>query len=229
RFDALRGLHARHGRLRADHHTGTGERRDLTLPDGSRVWLNTATAVQTNWGADLRRLVLLGGEILVQTAPDEEPGPHGPRPFVVDTAFGRLQALGTRFAVRHGAQQSRLDVFDGAVAIRTAAGPTLRVAAGSAARFNGDAVGPLLAADRAREAWSRGRLPADGLPLRELLAELSRYRRGHISVAPDVAGLKVMGVYPTDNTDQALDMLARSLPIRVQRSLPWWTTVEGAH
>lgn len=214
--------------LRADHHTGTGERRELTLADGSRVWLNTATALQTDFRADLRRLVLLGGEILIQTAADPTSGDRGSRPFVLDTGFGRLRALGTRFAVRHGAQQTRLDVFDGAVAIRTTAGQTLRVDAGRAARFDGEGIGPLLGADRAREAWSRGRLPADGLPLGELLAELGRYRRGHISVAPEVAGLKVMGVYPTDDTDQALDMLARSLPIRVRRSLPWWTTVEAA-
>ncbi|MFZ5507586.1 MAG: FecR domain-containing protein [Pseudomonadota bacterium] len=206
--------------LRADHRTGTGERRDLVLADGTRVWLNTATAVQVDYKAEQRRVVLLYGEVLVDTVPDR-------RPFFVETGFGRMQALGTRFTVRHSEARTRLDVFEGAVEVHTPRGTARRVDAGHAARFDADGIGPLEEADRMREAWSRGRIPADNLPLGELLAELARYRRGRISVAPAVAGIRVMGVYPTDDTDRALAMLERNLPIRVHRSLPWWVTVEG--
>lgn len=208
--------------LRSDHHTGTGERREVVLNDGSRIWLNTATALQVDYQDGLRRLVLLGGEILVQTAADGQG-----RPFYVQTAFGRLQALGTRFTVQQAEQQTRLDVFDGVVEIRTAAGQMLRIAAGQSAHFDSDGVTPPGAADRVREAWHKGRLPADDMALGDLLAELARYRHGHISVAADVAQIKVMGVYPTDDTERALAMLEQNLPIRVRRTLPWWTTVEA--
>lgn len=208
--------------LGGDQRTGTGERRELGLDDGSRVWLNTRTSIQVDYQDRLRRLVLLAGEILIETAPDPQA-----RPFYVQTRPGRLQALGTRFTVQLADHQIRLDVFDGAVEILTRAGETGRIEAGQAARFDARAVTPLGSADRVRAAWTRGRLPADHLPLGELLAELGRYRHGHISVAPEVAGLKVMGVYPTDDTDRALIMLEQSLPIRVRRPLPWWTTVEA--
>ncbi|WZB73667.1 FecR domain-containing protein [Achromobacter insuavis] len=208
--------------LRADYATGTGERRELRLADGSRVWLNTGTALQVRYQDNMRSLALLAGEILIETAPDAQG-----RPFFVQTRFGRLQALGTRFTVRLTDQQTRLDVFDGAVEILTQYGGQRRIEAGGAARFDDRALTPLDGADDMRAAWSKGILLADNMPLGDLLAELSRYRRGHINVAPAVAGLKVMGVYPTDDTDQALAMLAQTLPIRIHHSLPWWITVDA--
>lgn len=206
----------------ADQHTGTGERRELLLTDGSRVWLNTRTAIKVDYGSDQRRVVLLEGEILVQTAADSLQ-----RPFTVDTGHGRLRALGTRFAVRETDDRTRLDVFEDAVEVHTRAGVTLRVEAGHAVGFDADTVSAAGNADRMHEAWSRGRLPADNMPLGELLKELERYRYGHISVAPEVAGLEVMGVFPADDPERALAMLEETLPIRVRRSLPWWITVEA--
>ncbi|MGE8656178.1 MAG: FecR domain-containing protein [Achromobacter sp.] len=206
----------------ADYRTGTGERRDLVLADGSRIWLNTGTALRVDYRPSLRRLVSLCGEVFIQTAVDGLQ-----RPFCVDTAHGRLQALGTRFTVRQTDAGTRLDVFDGAVAIRTLAGQALRVQAGQAARFDARQITALAGADPMRNAWTRGVVLADDLPLGELLAELGRYRAGHIRVAPEVAGLRVMGVFPADDPERALAMLEQTLPIRVRRSLPWWITVQA--
>ncbi len=60
------------------------------------------------------------------------------------------------------------------------------------------------------------------------MAELARYRHGHLAVDPAVAGLPVMGTYPLDDTDRALAMLEAALPVRVRRRLPWWVTLEPA-
>lgn len=208
--------------LGADHRTGTGERRELLLADGSRVWLNTDSALDVNYQGGMRLLRLLAGEILVDTAKD-----GAQRPFYVQTRYGRMQALGTRFAVRLTDTQASLNVFDGAVSIRNTAGDTLQVEAGQQARFDAGAISAVEPAERAREAWSRGVVVADDVSLQTLVEELGRYRRGHIGVAPEVSGLTVMGVYPADDPDRALAMLERNLPIRVRRTLPWWTTIVG--
>ncbi len=208
--------------VRASHHTGTGERRDLVLADGTHVWLNTRTALNADYDASQRRLTLLQGEILVQTGSDSLQ-----RPLYVDVNHGRLQPLGTRFSVRLMGAATRLDVFEGAVEIRTSKGKVQHVPAGQAAVFDAESISAPMPADRVREAWSRGSLPADNLPLGELLEELSRYRHGYISVAPKVADLKVMGVYPADDPDRTLSMLEQSLPIRVRHTLPWWVVVDA--
>lgn len=217
----------------ADHRTATGERRKLTLADGTQVWLASASAFDEEYGADLRRLRLRSGEVLVQTAADRE------RPFVVDTAHGRMRALGTRFNVRldgdgDGEGATQLAVYEGAVQVTLAGTSTSTstrasqvIKAGHQVRFTADRMEAQTAADPAREAWSRGILLAQDLPLHRVLEELGRYRRGHIAVAPDVAHLTVLGSYPLDDFDGTLDMLQQALPIQVRQPLPWWTTIEA--
>ncbi|MNE87408.1 fec operon regulator FecR [compost metagenome] len=65
------------------------------------------------------------------------------------------------------------------------------------------------------------------MPLGEVLDELSRYHHGYVSVSPRVAQLKVFGNLPLLDFDSALALLSDSLPIRIERRLPWWTTVEA--
>lgn len=204
----------------ADYSTNTGERRDLLLADGSRIWLNARSALDVDYRGAARRLTLLAGEILVETAPD-----RANRPFYVESRFGRMQALGTRFSVRLTESQVQLDVYDGEVAVRNPAGASVNTVAGGQVRFNAESILSTEQADPAREAWSRGVVLADNLPLKALINELGRYRKGYLGVAPEVADMLVMGVFPADDSDRALAMLERNLPVRVQRPLPWWTSI----
>ncbi|MFT4103634.1 MAG: FecR domain-containing protein, partial [Burkholderiaceae bacterium] len=147
----------------AGERTGVGEVRSLRLPDGGTLVLNTATAVDVDFDAALRRIVLRAGEILVTTAPDAR---IPARPLVVDTAFGRLTALGTRFSVMRTDVGAALSVYAGTVRVAPAAGtPTRDVPTGRQVRFTGDAVSADEVADMAREGWAGGRLIADDIRL----------------------------------------------------------------
>lgn len=208
---------------RAGLRTAVGEVREETLADGSRVWLNTDTVVEPRYDEHRRLLRLYAGEILVETAADAQQ-----RPFLVCTDQGLLRALGTRFSVRCGDGASTLDVFDGEVELSCAdTGERRRVAAGERAVFTRSAIAPQAPADPARHAWSRGVLLADSLPLADFLLELGRYRRGHLACDPAVAGLRVMGNFPLNDTDHALAMLETVLPVKVNRTLPWWVVVRA--
>ena len=65
------------------------------------------------------------------------------------------------------------------------------------------------------------------IPLSEVLRELARYQTGHLGASAEVADIRVLGSYPLAQPERALAMLEAALPIRVQRSLPWWTTVQA--
>lgn len=210
---------------RADHRTATGETREVILPDGTRAWLNTATAVNQHYDTRQRRLQLVTGEILIDTARDTFG--KEPRPFFVDTPQGRLRALGTRFTVRLDGEQTFLAVYQGAVEAHTRKGASAVLQAGQQTRFTPDAVADIQPADAAREAWSHGVLVAQDIPLREVVAELRRYRHGHLGIAPEVANLRVFGNFPLNDTDDTLDMLATALPVRISRTLPWWVSIEA--
>lgn len=207
---------------RSDYRTGVGERRDVQLADGTRVWLNTDSAFDVHYDDTKRVLTLTTGEILIDTAKDTQG-----RPFFVDTPNGRMQALGTRFTVRQSGTHTLLAVFNGRVEIRNLAGHVEIVPAGQQRQFTADTIYAPERADPAREAWSRGVLLADDVTLDTLIAELDRYQHGHIGVDPSVAGIRVVGRFPADHPDQMLAMLERDLPIRVRRTLPWWVTIEA--
>lgn len=205
----------------ADYRAGVGETRRIELPDGTEVWLKAVSAFNTGYTAKERRLQLLTGEMLIDTGRDPL------RPFFIDTAQGRLQALGTRFTVRQDEGGILVAVYEGAVRIDTArSGAAGIVQTGQQARFTADALQPVAPADPAREAWARGVLVADNTTLADVVDELRRYHAGHLGLAPGVAHLRVFGSYPIDDAQRALDMLASVLPIHVRRTLPWWISVE---
>lgn len=205
----------------ADHGTATGEQRALVLADGTRLWLNTASAIDLQFSEQERRIRLLAGEIFVETAEELD------RPFVVETTQGRMRALGTRFNVRRDGDATRLSVFEGAVEIRTAAARgTAILARGSQVGFGAGHIEAVTAVELAQEAWIRGILVADSLSLREVVRELRRYRKGYLDVADDVADLTVYGTFPLHDTDRVLRMLASALPLRIETPLPWWTRID---
>lgn len=208
----------------ADFRTAVGETRTVRLADGSEVWLNTDSAIDTAYTPHERLLRLTRGEILIQTAGQGDS--HPARPFRVATRDGRIDALGTRFDVRQFDATTRVAVFEGTVAIQPRAGGTRHMLqAGEAANFDGIAIGTTQAAASAQEAWHRGVLLAENISLSQWVDELGRYRRGHLSVDPAISELRVLGSFPTADTDLALNLLERALPVTVHRRFGWWTTI----
>jgi len=207
--------------LGADHRTGTGELREIVLADGSRVWLNTGSAINVRFDASERVVSLVEGEIFIATAHDAA------RPFRVSTEHGRMQALGTRYNVRRGPDRTMLAVYEGAVEVRALGGSVRTLAAGQQARFDADGISEIEPAEQARAAWIDGTLVADNITLRQLLHELQRYRHGYLGVADEVADLRVYGSFPARDPDRVLRMLVSALPIRIEQPLPWWIGVEA--
>ena len=202
----------------ADQRTAVGERRTLQLADGTRLVLNTSTAVDIEFSAQLRLIKLRAGEIQVHTGKDS-------RPFVVRSAQGDMQALGTRFDVRQLDADTALSVSEHAVQISLADGRTQRVNAGQAITFSQHQFGPLQAAVPGSEDWVKGYLLIDAWPLHRLLGELSRYRTGYLGCSDEVRNLLLSGAFPLDDIDMALAAVARALPVEMVQRTRYWTRV----
>jgi transmembrane sensor len=74
--------------------TGIGERRDVTLADGSTVTLNTGTRMAVMYSQRAREVTLMHGEASFDVAHEAE------RPFNVRAGRREFLAVGTRFNVR---------------------------------------------------------------------------------------------------------------------------------
>lgn len=211
----------------ADFRTARGEHRELVLPEGSRITLNTGTAVEVQFDARQRRLLLLSGEVFIATAPDNHPQP---RPFLVETREGVVRPVGTRFAVRRledaSPSRSLVQVVEGAVELFPRNGTSsVRVEAGQKADFTRATAGGVRPADPSEVAWLRGLLVAERMRLADFLAELGRYRSGVLRCDPAVAELVISGVFPLADTDAVLRAMAQALPVRVRSVTRYWITV----
>ena len=208
----------------ADHRTGTGEQRTVSLDDGTRLTLDTASAVNVRFDTQRRLLQLVAGEVMVTTGHADGDS----RPFFVDTAEGRIRALGTRFSVRQADGRTHVAVLESAVEIAPTAGGTRTLHAGERTVFTTQAVDAPTAVDEQTVAWSLGQLIADDMRLGDFLDELGRYRPGIVRCDPAVAGLRFSGVFPLNDTDRILAMLPNVLPVQVRLRTRFWATVEPA-
>lgn len=196
----------------ADHRTAVGERRNIKLADGTRLALNTATAIDVHFDEKSRAVTVREGEILVETAPDIV-AKH--RPFSVNSIEGNMEALGTRFSVRQRDGLTHIAVLEGAVRITPEHGKSMQqvLQAGQQTTFTKRNVQAPSDADDSVIAWLQDMLMADKMRLGDFAEELSRYRRGIVRVDPALANLPISGAFPVGDTDQTLAMLVSTYPV----------------
>lgn len=199
--------------LQADHATGVGESRVVTLADGSRVELSAGSAIALRFDAGRRGVRLLAGEAWFEVAPDPA------RPFVVEAAGGTATALGTAFDV--ALQQSGARVAVGEHAVAVASGGA-RVIVGERQETSFESQAPARApAGVAAEnvaAWRRGALVVEDRPLGEVLATLGRYRHGAVlCLRPSTCARRVSGVFSTAEPEAALREIEFFLGLRAAR------------
>lgn len=196
----------------ADRVTAIGEQRNLTLADGSQLWMDTDTALDIAFDASARLIRLRRGRILIATA-SRTAAPS----LMVETAEGRVRALGTRFAVRQEAGATLVAVLEARVAIHAAeaTGSEPIVHAGQSARFDRSGILGWQDVQLSDAAWAEGVLIADDMPLADFVAELARYRATPLLCDPAVRALRISGTYPLNDTDRALAALPRTLSVHV--------------
>lgn len=209
--------------LLADQQTATGERRELTLPDGSLLTLNTSSAVNVHFDRHLRSIELLQGEIAISTRPDPLA-----RPLLVHTAEGSVRALGTRFVVRRHGDVSQVSVQEHAVEVRPGAfpGQVTRIEAGQRASFDTQQCSQVLPASGDEDAWQQGMLVVQDWRLDSFLAELGRYRKGYLGCAAEVGGLRLSGSFQLDDSDAVLRNLSTTLALRIRHFTRYWAYLD---
>ncbi len=205
--------------------TARGEQKKVNLPDGSILWLDTATQAEVALYRQRREVRLTDGQALfaVQSNSDQ--------PFDVLAGSTRVTVVGTRFSVRR--TRSGLGA-GGSVSVAVEEG-RVRIASDSATHKAGDAgasvelgAGQSVTADAAGELgpvthegasaalWREGRVSFSGTPLAQALAEFERYGdTGLVIRDPAVGALKVNGSFDLRQVGAFARALPRVLPVRL--------------
>lgn len=200
------------------YRTARGERKTVTLADGSRLDLNTDTELAVHLSRRGREVKLLHGEAVFTVA-------HGDaRPFDVLAGNGRVRDIGTQFDVRRHADRISVSVLEGEVEVtgrEGGAAQVLRQGQQLSYTLAGDITPAAPIAIATAAAWREGRLAFNSQPLAEILAELGRYHGAVVVVASSrTLNTKVSGTVPIDDFGLALRTLAATLPVKLTQTGP---------
>ncbi|ENE2732225.1 FecR domain-containing protein [Stenotrophomonas maltophilia] len=198
------GVLAGGDRWLAVQRTGVGERRAMTLPDGSRAWLNSDSELSLRFGAGQRGMLARAGELFADVADIATLGP-----FAVQVRGALLHARSAQFALRLFAHRAVLTVLAGMVELKTTAG-SVQVGAGQQLAFTDEVIGQLGQVDaEALTAWVRGKLVFNQQAVATIAREVERYVHGRVMVVgPRLQQLRLSGVFELDDPGLLLRSVA---------------------
>lgn len=193
----------------ADYRTGAGERRQVALPDGSRIDLSAQTRLSASFDGVHRRIVLHEGEAFFHVAPDR-------RPFIVEAGGGATTALGTAFGVEYRNAAVRVLVTEHAVNVTLNAQSAV-IPAGSQVQYGKGRLGITERADaEAALAWRDGWLIFTDRPLGEVVESLNRWRTGRLVItSPALARRPITLIVDLERLDDIPTQLVKGLPVRL--------------
>ena len=200
--------------------TAKGERRTVALSDGSRVTLNTDSAIRVAFEQDRRAVTLLRGQGLFEV--ERNPA----RPFIVRAGGRQVTALGTVFDIRLDPNRSQITLVSGKVRVDNVASgtqdapetPTF-LSPGYTLTTEKGLGQTLVKVDVDRNLlWRDGFVEFDNTPLAKVVEEMNRYSSVEMVLDSPAAGqLTVSGIFRTDNPERFVDILGEALPLRSYR------------
>jgi len=199
--------------------TALGQRRPITLSDGSRVDLNTDSRARVTYGPHMRRITLEKGQARFEVVRNPS------RPFVVRVADRQIVALGTAFDVRWTDERLSIVLVEGHVVILPAGDSYTSASSPRALTLNPgerlDFESPALAVksrirlDR-EEAWVKGRVVFEATRLATAVAEFNRYAPRRLElVNPALADLLISGTFSVDDPGAFARAVAQMFSLQV--------------
>jgi len=204
------------------YQTGVGEQTVYTLPDGSRVHMNTDTRLTLKYTKEHRALHLLRGEASFDVVRDRE------RPFDVLSGKGRARAIGTRFNVFNDGEKVTVSVLEGIVEVASAprvgevakaTGPKLVIGQQMSYDEQGDMSEVKIVDIEKMQAWQNARLEFLNTPLGDVVREMNRYSPAPIIIGDNaLLALRVSGIFDIRDTGNMLGGLEDVLPVKLLKN-----------
>jgi transmembrane sensor len=214
--------------------TELGERRVVTLTDGSRVSLDSASEVRVLYTAAARDIELVSGQARFDVAHDVS------RRFMVRAGDQTVIATGTAFNVDMIGGRVSVTLIEGSVVVLDADAPRRALAApghdgGIRLRVGQQLVATprepptvqVASLERAT-AWESGQLIFEDESLAAIAGRMSRYAAHPITVEPAAANHRISGVFRAGDVATFVDTVTRYLPVRATTNPDGSVVLKGA-
>lgn len=196
--------------------TAANEVKTITLPDGSRVTLNSSSTLA--YGKNLsgkKRKVTLSGEAYFEVTKNPE------QPFVVESEQALVEVLGTAFNLqaKPKLKTAILNVTEGKVQLKsTGSGAQGIVIAGQKAAI--DSTGkltPIVSIATNDMAWKNGELVFNNTSMKEVCAALENYFDITILVDdPTINNCHLTATFKKPKLNKVLSIICQSLQLKYQ-------------
>jgi transmembrane sensor len=199
--------------------TAIGERRTITLSDGSRIALDSDSRIEVRYSAHARMLALQKGRARFDVAHDVG------RPFSVKAGGETVVAVGTTFDVEKVGDKVLVTLIHGKIVVKEAALPEVIRSTVSQPSVSMHAGQELVAAPdipvaikpadlKVANAWEIGRLVFNGDTLAEAVARVNRYTDRPIQVDPSIASIRIIGSFSAGDVSTFVSAVTSYFPIQ---------------
>jgi transmembrane sensor len=219
------------------YQTGTGERRVVTLSDGSSLSLDTMTRVEVRYTRQSRELRLVSGRAKFQVAK------NALRPFSVSAADKVVVATGTEFSVELLSKQVHVILYQGRVDVLAQDSKQLRpvriLPQSAGALLPGrELVAPVDAAEAQVQdidatrtlLWESGQIAFNDEPLAAVVERVNRYTDTPFAIGDSAAGkVRISGTFAAGDAESFVEGVTGVFPLRVEEIDGRRTFVSAAH
>ena len=219
--------------------TRVGEQRTLSLADGTRISLNTASRIHVRYTQLARRVELDEGEAYFEVAK------HPDWPFIVVAGGKQVVARGTTFLVRRDEERVSVTLVEGKVTVAPAgevlptpssgAAPAVPMSHQAHSAPQGGSAGDITLSPGQRltfldheapkldqpalervTAWQRGQVILDHTPLAEAIAEMNRYSDVELKIEkPEAGRAEVTGIFRVGDSENFAQAVAETYHLSV--------------
>lgn len=200
--------------------TADGAPTQLSLPDGTKVWLNAGSTISYSQGFGVNnRNVKLNGEACFDVRHNEK------LPFTITTDDINLRVLGTKFTFCDypGDENITVDLIRGKVSLTAnATGSSMTLTADERMVFNRSthSMKKMSISAQSSDSWTRGELFFDERPLEDIARTLSRRYGVEIEVADNLKRKPFYGTFNTQNSSvtDVLNIMSETRQMRYRYS-----------
>ncbi len=196
-----------------------GEKRQITLPDETKVWLNSGTKLRyPTVFNDFQRKIFLEGEGYFEVESSEK------RPFIVKTQNFEVVVTGTKFNVSSYADEKQISttLYEGSVMLSTSHKQIIQLALGDKISFDPQTMKPSLkkVEIETEPGWIHDELIFDETPFPDLIKRLERQYDITLSYqCTELDSIKYSGSFKNQETIwQALNALKITTPVDYEKT-----------